>query len=205
MIYWVGTITNRFSAIWSNSAVRFGRLVVYFRPVGFYLFSRQFGPSGPGSFRIVYTKIDFHLWTFIFGKQYLELLFTCITQAPHEIEWSSPPHICHVFKIKQKLLTFLSNFSRLSFKLFLRKCHHCSEKSWQRSSKINKLVAKIFVKIKFNIHIIILKVYDEVVILFILQIDLIKHILSNMLCSNVLQANYWIIYLGLIEEVSVVE
>ena len=40
MIYWVRTIANRYSAVWSNSAVRFGRLVVYFRPSGFYLFGR---------------------------------------------------------------------------------------------------------------------------------------------------------------------
>ena len=36
----VGTIANRYSAVWSNSAVRFGRLVVYFQPSIFYLFGR---------------------------------------------------------------------------------------------------------------------------------------------------------------------
>ena len=40
MIYWVGTIANINLAVWSNSAVRFSRLVVYFRPFGFYLFGR---------------------------------------------------------------------------------------------------------------------------------------------------------------------
>ena len=35
MIYWVGTMVNRYSAVWSNLAVQFGRLVVYFRPSRF--------------------------------------------------------------------------------------------------------------------------------------------------------------------------
>ena len=38
--YWVGTIAKPYSAVSLNSAVRFGRLVVYFQPFGFYFFGR---------------------------------------------------------------------------------------------------------------------------------------------------------------------
>ena len=38
--YFMGNRVLQFSAIWSNLAVWFGRLVVYFRPAGFYLFGR---------------------------------------------------------------------------------------------------------------------------------------------------------------------
>ena len=49
MIYWVGTIANRYSAVWSYSAIRFGRLVVYFWPPCFYLFGRLDSAVWPDS------------------------------------------------------------------------------------------------------------------------------------------------------------
>ena len=35
MIYYVGIILFQYSVKWSNSAVRFGRMAVYFRPSGY--------------------------------------------------------------------------------------------------------------------------------------------------------------------------
>ena len=53
LINWVGTIANRYSAVWSNSAVRFGHLVVYFhRPVFIYS-AVQFRPSWPVSTNLI--------------------------------------------------------------------------------------------------------------------------------------------------------
>ena len=40
-LYQVGIIVLQYSAVWSNSAVRFGRLVNNIQPSGFYLFARS--------------------------------------------------------------------------------------------------------------------------------------------------------------------
>ena len=40
---------NQYSAVWSNLAVRFGRLVVYFWLFSFFYSAVQFRPTGPDS------------------------------------------------------------------------------------------------------------------------------------------------------------
>ena len=112
MMYWVGTITYRFSAVWSNSAVRFGRLVVYFWPSGFYLFGRLDSA--------VWARLSFWSYGFLFIQSSVFFIYFIIrfrSSDPVSLHPSSNIYNRTIFQAsvasnKQAIFRNLKRFSK---------------------------------------------------------------------------------------------